>query len=186
MHGRRFRRLALGVTVLAFVVVVLGAWVRLTGAGLGCPDWPGCYGRLGVPGPADAADAQAAFPDRPLDRARAWKEMAHRYAAGLLGVMILLIGVLAWRRRAPGRIPALPWFLIGLVAFQALLGMWTVSLGLAPLVVTAHLLAGLATGQARAAGYCCWRQRGQTRVSPGPVSQCRCGSELTEPPASRA
>ena len=113
--------------------------------GWSCPDWPGCYGRLGVPGPDDAASAQAAFPERPLDRARAWKEMAHRYAAGLLGLAVVLIGVLAWRRSPPGRIPALPCFLVVLVAFQALLGMWTVTLGLAPLVVTAHLLAGLAT-----------------------------------------
>ena len=143
--GAAYRRIVTLAFLLAVVVSTLGAYVRLSDAGLSCPDWPGCYGRLGVPGPADAADAQAAFPDRPLDRARAWKEMAHRYAAGLLGVVVVLIGVLAWRRRSPGRVPALPWFLIGLVAFQALLGMWTVTLGLAPLVVTAHLLAGLAT-----------------------------------------
>lgn len=143
--GAFYRRIVTLAFLLAVVVSTLGAYVRLSNAGLSCPDWPGCYGRLSVPGPADAVDAQAVFPDRPLDRARAWKEMAHRYAAGLLGVMILLIGVLAWRRRSPGRIPGLPCFLIGLVAFQALLGMWTVTLGLAPLVVTAHLLAGLAT-----------------------------------------
>ena len=140
-----YRRTVTLAFLLAVVVSTLGAYVRLSDAGLSCPDWPGCYGRLGVPGPVDAADAQEAFPDRPLDRARAWKEMAHRYAAGLLGLLIVLIGVLAWRRSPPGRIPALPCFLIGLVAFQALLGMWTVTLGLAPLVVTAHLLAGLAT-----------------------------------------
>ena len=143
--GAAYRRIVTLAFLLAVVVSTLGAYVRLSNAGLSCPDWPGCYGRLSVPGPADAADAQAAFPDRPLDRARAWKEMAHRYAAGLLGVLVVVIGVLAWRRRSPGRVPALPWFLIGLVAFQALLGMWTVTLGLAPLVVTAHLLAGLAT-----------------------------------------
>lgn len=143
--GAAYRRVVTFTFLLAVVVSTLGAYVRLSDAGLSCPDWPGCYGRLGVPGPADAADAQAAFPDRPLDRTRAWKEMAHRYAAGLLGVLVVVIGVLAWRRRSPGRMPGLPAFLIGLVAFQALLGMWTVTLGLAPLVVTAHLLAGLAT-----------------------------------------
>ena len=143
--GALLRRVVTLAFVFALVVSTLGAYVRLSDAGLSCPDWPGCYGRLGVPGPADAADAQAAYPERPLDRARAWKEMAHRYAAGLLGLLIAVIGVLAWRSRAPGRIPWLPCFLIGLVAFQALLGMWTVTLGLAPLVVTAHLLAGLAT-----------------------------------------
>ena len=143
--GAAYRRIVTLAFLLAVVVSTLGAYVRLSNAGLSCPDWPGCYGRLGVPGPDDAADAQAAFPERPLDRARAWKEMAHRYAAGLLGLAVVLIGVLAWRRRSPGRIPGLPCLLVGLVAFQALLGMWTVTLGLAPLVVTAHLLAGLAT-----------------------------------------
>ena len=131
--------------LLAVLVSVLGAYVRLSDAGLACPDWPGCYGRLGVPGAAEAPAVQAAFPDRPLDRARAWKEMTHRYAAGLLGVLVLLLGVLAWRRSGLRRPPAAPLFLIGLVAFQALLGMWTVTLRLAPLVVTGHLLAGFAT-----------------------------------------
>ena len=143
--GTAYPRVVTLAFLLAVVVSTLGAYVRLSDAGLSCPDWPGCYGRLGVPGPSDALAAQAAFPDRPLDRTRAWKEMAHRYAAGLLGVLVVVIGVLAWRRSRPGRMPALPWVLVGLVAFQALLGMWTVVLGLAPLVVTSHLLAGLAT-----------------------------------------
>ena len=143
--GDACRRTVTLAFLLAVLVSTLGAYVRLSNAGLSCPDWPGCYGRLGVPGAADSADAQAAFPERPLDRARAWKEMAHRYAAGLLGFLVVVIGVLAWRRSPPGRIPGLPCFLIGLVVFQALLGMWTVTLRLAPLVVTAHLLAGLAT-----------------------------------------
>ena len=143
--GAAYRRTVTLAFLLAVLVSTLGAYVRLSDAGLSCPDWPGCYGRLGVPGPEDASAAQAAFPERPLDRARAWKEMAHRYAAGLLGVLVLIIGGLAWRRRPAGRVPAAPLFLIGLVAFQALLGMWTVTLRLAPLVVTAHLLAGLAT-----------------------------------------
>ena len=131
--------------LLALVVSTLGAYVRLSDAGLSCPDWPGCYGRLGVPGEADASAAEAAFPERPLDRVRAWKEMVHRYAAGLLGLLVLLLGVLAWRRSRPYRPPAGPFVLIALVIFQALLGMWTVTLRLAPLIVTAHLLAGLAT-----------------------------------------
>ena len=80
--GAAYGRIVTLAFLLAVVVSTLGAYVRLSDAGLSCPDWPGCYGRLGVPGPADAVDAQAAFPDRPLDRARAWKEMAHRYAAG--------------------------------------------------------------------------------------------------------
>ena len=143
--GSAYRRMVTLAFLLAILVSTLGAYVRLSDAGLSCPDWPGCYGRLSVPGPAEAAHAQEVYPERPLDPSRAWKEMAHRYAAGLLGLLIVLIGVLAWRRRPPGRIPRLPCFLIVLVLFQALLGMWTVTLGLAPLVVTAHLLAGLAT-----------------------------------------
>ena len=131
--------------LLAVVVSTLGAYVRLSDAGLSCPDWPGCYGRLSVPGASGAADAEAVFPDRPLDRVRAWKEMAHRYAAGLLGLLIVLVAVLAWRRSRPGGVPWLPCFLVGMVVFQALLGMWTVTLRLAPLIVTAHLFAGLAT-----------------------------------------
>ena len=143
--GAAYPRIVTLAFLLAFLVSTLGAYVRLSNAGLSCPDWPGCYGRLSVPGSADATDAQAAYPERPLDRARAWKEMAHRYSAGLLGFLVVLIGVLAWRRSPPGRIPRLPCCLVVLVAFQALLGMWTVTLRLAPLVVTAHLLAGLAT-----------------------------------------
>ena len=143
--GAAYRYIVTLAFLLSVAVSTLGAYVRLSDAGLSCPDWPGCYGRLAVPGPADASSAQAAYPDRPLDRIRAWKEMAHRYAAGLLGILVVLIGVLAWRRSRPGRAPVLPFFLVGLVAFQALLGMWTVTLRLAPLVVASHLLAGLTT-----------------------------------------
>ena len=163
--------------LLAFLVSTLGAYVRLSDAGLSCPDWPGCYGRLSVPGSDDAADAQAAYPERPLDRARAWKEMAHRYSAGLLGLLIVLIGVLAWRRSPPGRIPGLPCFLIVLVAFQALLGMWTVTLRLAPLVVTAHLLAGLAI-----VALLWWHRLGLVR-RPGVFGPNSCGGRV---PALRA
>ena len=143
--GTAYSRILTIAFLLSVVVSTLGAYVRLSDAGLSCPDWPGCYGQLGVPSPGDAPATQAAFPERPLDRARAWKEMSHRYAAGLLGVLVLILGVLAWRRRRPGRVPVAQLFLIGLVVFQALLGMWTVTLRLAPLVVTSHLIAGLAT-----------------------------------------
>ncbi len=143
--GAAYRRILTSAFLLSVVVSTLGAYVRLSDAGLSCPDWPGCYGQIGVPDASEAPAAQAAFPERPLDRVRAWKEMAHRYAAGLLGVLILALGVLAWRRRRPGRVPVAQLFLIALVVFQALLGMWTVTLGLAPLVVTSHLVAGLAT-----------------------------------------
>ena len=132
--------------LLALVVSGVGVYVRLSNAGLSCPDWPGCYGALLVPTTADLPAIQSAFPDQPLDRVRAWKEMTHRYAAALLGLLILLIGILAWRRRhQPGQPIAVPVLLVGLVTFQALLGMWTVTLRLQPIVVTMHLLAGIAT-----------------------------------------
>ena len=136
---QRLRRLALGLAGLAFAVVVLGAWVRLTGAGLGCPDWPGCYGRM-VVGPDESALGAG------VDRGKAWREMLHRYAAGALGIGIALLALLAVRnRRRSGAGPvALPAGLVVLVAFQAALGAWTVTLRLQPAVVVAHLLGGLA------------------------------------------
>jgi len=143
---RRFRRLALGVTILAFVVVVLGAWVRLTGAGLGCPDWPGCYGRM-VVGP-EGSGLESAAEGAAVDAGKAWREMVHRYFAGALGLAILALAVAAVRnrRRAPesGGPIALPVALVGLVVFQAALGAWTVTLRLQPAVVVAHLLGGMA------------------------------------------
>ncbi len=126
---------------------MLGAYVRLSDAGLGCPDWPGCYGHLGVPKHDDAvAAANAKFPERPVEAAKAWKEMAHRYLASMLGLLILAILALAMRNRADPRQPiALPALLAALVIFQGILGMWTVTLQLKPVVVMAHLLGGFAT-----------------------------------------
>lgn len=140
-----YRPLLVAATLLAFGVVGLGAYVRLADAGLGCPDWPGCYGHLvGVPDThAEHAAAASAFPGKPVEAHKAWKEMIHRYAAGTLGLLILGIAVSAWRRAGKSR----PWLetgLVGLVAFQALLGMWTVTLLLKPAIVTAHLLGGMA------------------------------------------
>ena len=142
-----FYKVALAATALALVVVVLGAYVRLSHAGLGCPDWPGCYGQIGAPEASDdVAAANQAFPDRPVEAAKAWKEMVHRYVAGTLGLLILWLAIMAWRnRQAPGQPVALPGFLLVLVIFQALLGMWTVTLLLYPAVVTSHLMFGLAT-----------------------------------------
>lgn len=145
---RYYRPLLLAATLLAFAVVTLGAYVRLSDAGLGCPDWPGCYGQLiGVPDAAhERASALAAFPDQPLVAHKAWKEMLHRYCAGALGLLIALIAVVAWRqRRALRQSPVLPAVLVGIVVFQALLGMWTVTERLKPMVVSAHLLGGMTT-----------------------------------------
>jgi cytochrome c oxidase assembly protein subunit 15 len=136
------RRLALAGTVLAFCVVVFGAYVRLSNAGLGCPDWPGCYGHV-TPAGAVAADAGTA--QAPLHLGKAWREMIHRYGATTLGLIILVIALLSWRGRRAGVPVALPLALVGLVIFQGLLGMWTVTLLLKPLIVTAHLAFGLTT-----------------------------------------
>jgi cytochrome c oxidase assembly protein subunit 15 len=136
------RRLALAAMLLAFCVVVFGAYVRLTAAGLGCPDWPGCYGHVT---PTAAAAAGAGTAEAPLHVGKAWREMIHRYGASTLGLLIVGIAVLAWRWRRHGTPVVLPLVLVGMVIFQGLLGMWTVTLLLKPLIVTLHLIFGLAT-----------------------------------------
>jgi len=141
-----FHRVALFTTLLTLVVVVLGAYVRLSDAGLGCPDWPGCYGQLSVPEAAhDIAKASQAFPGQTIEAAKAWKEMIHRYVASTLGVLVLILAVLAWRQKRAGHPVLLPSFLVVLIIFQALLGMWTVTLLLKPVVVMGHLLGGMST-----------------------------------------
>jgi len=133
-------------TAMALVVVVLGAYVRLADAGLGCPDWPGCYGHIGVPEHVDdVARANEAFPERPVETAKAWKEMVHRYVASILGLFILTMAVLAWRDRAKGAPLGHSIALLALVIFQGMLGMWTVTLLVKPAIVTAHLFGGFAT-----------------------------------------
>jgi len=126
--------------LLAFLVIALGAYTRLTDAGLGCPDWPGCYGFNTVPASAqDIASAQLAYPDKPLHIEKAWNEMTHRYIAGLLGILILLIFITCGKRKK--QVP-LATLLILLVLFQAALGMWTVTMNLQPIIVMGHLLGG--------------------------------------------
>ena len=140
-----FNRLATAAAVLAFVVITMGAWVRLTDAGLGCPDWPGCFGHLLVPeGEQDLARVADQFGDVQVETGKAWREMIHRYAASTLGLFIVAMSVLAWRNRCEPRQPvALPLALVGLVIFQGMLGMWTVTLLLQPLIVMGHLLGGM-------------------------------------------
>lgn len=141
-----FRRLNLLTIALCFVVIVFGAYVRLSDAGLGCPDWPGCYGHLGVPSSEQhVAEANAAFPERPVEAHKGWKEMIHRYLASTLGLLIMVLALLSLRLRGQGAPKVLPWLLVGLVIFQGVLGMWTVTWQLKPLVVTGHLLGGLTT-----------------------------------------
>ncbi len=144
---RTFRQLTLIATLLAICVVVLGAYVRLSDAGLGCPDWPGCYGTLTVPQSESAiAQAQVAYPDSPVENGKAWKEMIHRYIAGILGLLVLGIFIFGWRARNEIKVSKwVPTFLLALITFQAALGMWTVTLLLKPAVVSAHLMGGMST-----------------------------------------
>ncbi len=146
-HGYRW---ALFATALCAAVVILGAFTRLVDAGLGCPDWPGCYGHLTWPSSAEhVAQAEALFPEAPVEHDKTWPEMVHRYFAGALGLVILGLTLAIWRsaRRAPAmNYPR--WHangLLALVVLQAAFGMWTVTLKLWPQVVTAHLLGGFAT-----------------------------------------
>lgn len=142
-------RLALLATVLALIVVLLGAYTRLTHAGLGCPDWPGCYGFISVPvSPAQLAHAQLHFPEAPVQPAKGWSEMLHRYCAAGLALLIAVLAARAWQRRRlkhPRQPLKLPLLLVALVLAQVAFGMWTVTLKLWPQVVTVHLLGGMAT-----------------------------------------
>lgn len=146
MQNKSIRIVATVAVFLALFVVMLGAYTRLTDAGLGCPDWPGCYGQMVLPG-ADAGlkEAQTKFPHIPIETRKAWTEMAHRYVAGTLGLLILFIALGVLRKRVQGY--QLPWHLplalLILVIFQAALGMWTVTLKLLPVVVMGHLLGGI-------------------------------------------
>ena len=142
-----FRRAALAATLLCAIVVVVGAWVRLTNAGLGCPDWPGCYGHMHPAQAAErVAEINAANPDRPFDYQKAINEMVHRYIVGGLGLLVTSLALLSvMNRRDPAQPRVLPWILVALLVVQALLGMWTVTLLLKPLIVTLHLLGGLLT-----------------------------------------
>ncbi|HVN99708.1 MAG TPA: COX15/CtaA family protein [Steroidobacteraceae bacterium] len=141
------RPLAISAFLLCLVVVVLGAYVRGSDAGLGCPDWPGCYGHVTPAGAIAAAQSSGGMLDgATVDAGKAWKEMVHRYAAGTLGVLIILIAALAIQTRTL-RIVSLPYAatLVGLVIVQGMLGMLTVTERLHPAIVTAHLLLGLTT-----------------------------------------
>ncbi|EGU33756.1 putative cytochrome c oxidase assembly protein [Vibrio ichthyoenteri ATCC 700023] len=127
--------------VLTFAVILLGAYTRLADAGLGCPDWPGCYGQLSVPSSEiELAQANSLFPTETVEADKAWLEMIHRYFAGSLGLLVFAISVVALVQNRVGRL--LPILVTLVVVFQALLGMWTVTMKLMPLVVMGHLLGG--------------------------------------------
>lgn len=139
--------LALLSTLFAVSVVVLGAFTRLVDAGLGCPDWPLCYGHIWAPTSGDEiAAANQAYPEIPVDLDKTWPEMVHRYLASTLGLLIIFIVISAIRhRREEGQPLKLPIFLLGFVILQGAFGAWTVTLKLWPQVVTAHLMGGFTT-----------------------------------------
>jgi cytochrome c oxidase assembly protein subunit 15 len=144
-----YRRLIGFAVLLTFGLIMLGAFVRLTDAGLGCPDWPGCYGQIS---PLHASEDIARAVDEqggehgPVSMGKAWREMVHRYVAQVLGLLVIGIAIVAWRRRHElGQSPTLPILLVGVVVLQGLFGMWTVTLLLKPAIVTGHLLGGMIT-----------------------------------------
>ena len=146
MVRKRLLVLSASAVALAVVVVVLGAFTRLVDAGLGCPDWPGCYGFLSVPETAqEVVIAEARFPDAPVEADKAWWEMIHRYFATTLGLVVVIIAGLAVAGRHADVPLKLSVFLLVLVIAQGAFGAWTVTLKLWPQVVTAHLLGGFAT-----------------------------------------
>lgn len=142
------RCLAWGLVIWTWGVAMLGAYVRLSDAGLGCPDWPGCYGYIYAPHqPKHLETAAIFFPDAPVDILKAWKEMAHRYAVAVLGIGIMvLLCALHWYQRQRRVSVISPFFSLWIIAWligQALFGMWTVTEKLTPWVVTVHLLGGM-------------------------------------------
>ncbi|MEX2365338.1 MAG: COX15/CtaA family protein, partial [Pseudohongiellaceae bacterium] len=134
-------------TLFAISVVVLGSFTRLVDAGLGCPDWPTCYGHIWAPQTDDQISrANEAFPEIPVDLEKTWPEMVHRYLASLLGLLILILTVVSFRHRHRPEQPfKLSLLLLFMVILQGAFGAWTVTLKLWPQVVTAHLMGGFAT-----------------------------------------
>ena len=146
MYPAIFKKLINFTICLALFVIMLGAYTRLTDAGLGCPDWPGCYGKIVLPhGALELKQAQKNYPLQPIEFSKAWTEMIHRYVAGILAVLVFGIGItlLNWRIHGQTVPYLLPLGLMGLIVLQAVLGMWTVTMQLKPLIVMAHLLGGI-------------------------------------------
>lgn len=141
-------RLTLIACLVAVIVLGMGVFTRLADAGLGCPDWPGCYGHILWPNEDhEVVAANEAYPDMPVEHDKTWPEMVHRYLATSLGLFTIAIAAMALRRRRtdPNQPVKLPLFLLGFIILQGMFGMWTVTLKLWPQVVTAHLLGGFTT-----------------------------------------
>ena len=139
-------KLALCGSILAVFVLGLGAFTRLADAGLGCPDWPGCYGHMFWPDTATEVEkANQLFPDMPVEHDKTWPEMVHRYFAATLGLLSIGLVVFAFKHRQKDQPFKLPLFILAFIILQGMFGMWTVTLKLWPQVVTAHLLGGFTT-----------------------------------------
>jgi cytochrome c oxidase assembly protein subunit 15 len=146
----KYRKLAWIALFLTFDLIMFGAFTRLTDSGLGCPDWPGCYGHAN---PLSAHEmisaAETAMPSGPVTVFKAWVEMTHRYLAMSVGVLVIALMVIAWRRwlrsgRTARRFaPALPTLLFLFICLQGAFGAWTVTMKLQPAIVTIHLLLGM-------------------------------------------
>lgn len=146
MVNTRLKKLAGFGVIWALLVVSVGAYTRLADAGLGCPDWPGCYGFLTVPeSTIDLTTAEELFPEAPVEVEKAWWEMGHRYIAGILLLIVFAMLVISWRNVKESTPTSLVSALMVLILCQAAFGAWTVTLKLWPQVVTAHLLGGFAT-----------------------------------------
>lgn len=145
MNDKLIRNIAIFSTAFAMVVVVLGAFTRLVDAGLGCPDWPGCYGFMHIPmNELTIQKANMSFPEQPYELAKAWPEMVHRYFAGTLGVLVLALAIFSWKNKEKFALKHSTFLLI-LIIFQAALGMWTVTMKLHPVIVMLHLMGGITT-----------------------------------------
>lgn len=141
----RYRKLVFLTWFLTLDLIMFGAFVRLTDSGLGCPDWPGCYGKVTPIGASGHIEqALQAMPHGAVSFSKAWIEMIHRYIGSLLGMMIIGIVYFAWRyRKQMGNTPRLAIFTLIAVCIQGAFGAWTVTHQLMPVVVTTHLLGGM-------------------------------------------
>jgi len=148
--ANKYRKLVWVTLFLTFDLIMFGAFTRLTDSGLGCPDWPGCYGHANpFQAHAHISSAEALMPTGPVTVMKAWVEMIHRYLAMGIGVLIIALMGISWRRWLAGRRKNLsfsPWFPTALFAFiclQGAFGAWTVTMKLQPIIVTTHLLLGM-------------------------------------------
>lgn len=143
----KLRKLAWVTAFLTLDLVMFGSFTRLTDSGLGCPDWPGCYGHSN---PLSAGEpiraAQTALPTGPVTMTKAWIEMLHRYFAMAVGFLIIVLMVACWRRWRRDRSAQRPWLITAIfatVCLQGAFGAWTVTMKLQPAIVSTHLLGGI-------------------------------------------